>query len=239
LELEEMIRKITEEVYGKLKSAPQSAPKSTVSASKGRMMEYAVMNPAAKVGDIRAACETARAKGFRGICVPQWFVGFAVETLKGSELTVATIVGQPGGASSTHAKYAEVKEAVKNGAGQVFIPVNMDLVKKGKLESALNDLNEAMTPARGRARVAAVVETGDLQATESAIDLCLKSGAEAVGLSCVLSGLKPAASDVKKIADKVRGKSALKVIGGVDSEKTAGELMSAGAEELVTSCMIC
>lgn len=237
MELDEIIRRITEEVYDKMRTGEPAAAAKGSSGLPGNI-EYAELNPAAKIQDIREACETARKKGYASLCVPQWFVSFVHESLKGSNVAISTMVGLPGGATSTYAKYAEVKEAVKNGATEVDIPVNMELIKKGKMDAAVNDLNEAMVPAVNKAKVAAVIETGSLneQQLETAIKVALNCGVETICLSGVLSSGKISTADVKKVSSMINGKSKLKIIGGIDSASYANELISAGAARLTTSC---
>jgi deoxyribose-phosphate aldolase len=237
LELDEIIRKITEEVYEKMREG-EALPATKESSALSGKIEYARLNPAAKIQDIREACETVRKKGYGSLCVPQWFVNFARESLEGCNVPISTFVGLPGGTSSTYAKYAEVKEAVKNGAGEVNIPVNMELIKKGKTDAAVNDLNGAKVPAVNKAKVAAVIETGsiDEQQLETAIGVALNCGVEYICLSGVLSSRKIGIAEVKKTSGMIGGKSKLKVMGGIDSAAFANELISAGAGKLTTSC---
>ena len=70
---------------------------------------YVHMEPQSTLDELKAACRRAAEAQCAAICVPQWFVAPAAEELKDTELEVLTIVGLPGGTTSSFAKYAEAK----------------------------------------------------------------------------------------------------------------------------------
>lgn len=203
----------------------------------GIKIEYLALDPTAKIQDVREACETARNRGYACIAVAPWLVGTAIEFLEGSNVAVSTPVGLPGGATSTHAKYAEVREAVKNGASEVDVPLNMRLIREGRLDEARNDLNEATAPARGRARVKAVIEVGALneEQKEAAIKTALCCNVDYLTLSNVMGKGRVAAVDIDKALTACAGKAKLKIMGSIGELGQARELVSIGVERVATS----
>ncbi len=148
------------------------------------MTVYYSLDPAAKIDAIKEACVSAKAGGYEYICVPQWFVSTAAETLADSEVGVATILSLPGGTTSSKSKYAEAKWAIVNGADLLIFPVNMELCAKGEFDKAKSDLDSALVAcktANGRRRgvkPAALIDGGELDpdGIGKAVAFCAKAG---------------------------------------------------------------
>ncbi len=227
MDIERVVEKITEEVYNRL-AEPNAG--STGSADKQRL-EYAMFSPNAKVEDIRHICQKAKTENLSCVGVPQWFVAFAKTLLEDTNICICTPLSLPGGAAATAAKYAEVKEAVKNGAGEIAVPINMEMLKANKIEEAKNDFLDAMLPALGKAKVKAVVEFGSLsdRDIENAVAIAESGNADYFVISNILSGNRASVEDVKKVRVKC-SKISVKVLGGVQDEREAQILLDAGAD---------
>jgi deoxyribose-phosphate aldolase len=236
MDLENIITKITEEVYARISEPPREAPGGNQGVSADRI-EYSLLDPRMKIDAIDEACRTAKQKGYACICIPQWFIEHACGLLKGSSVKVCAPVGLPGGAAATAAKYAEVRQAVQNGAQEVDIPMNMELLKQGDLKGVKNDLEEAMVPARGKATVKAVLETGVLspEQEEKAVALAQECGADYIVLSGILRGAAVEPRDVKRALDAAKGGLKVKAAGGIRDAGQAGALIAAGVHRIGTS----
>ncbi|MBR0085514.1 MAG: hypothetical protein IJL97_03085 [Lachnospiraceae bacterium] len=111
------------------------------------------MNPKATVTEVTEAAKAAASEGKELILVPQWFVSTAAEALAGTGTVAATIVGLPGGTTSSFAKFAEAKQAVANGAKIIIVPINMDLCAKGDIDGVKGDLQAALVAGKTKAAV--------------------------------------------------------------------------------------
>jgi len=100
-----MINQIAQEVLRQIKNMQDSAPVSSTGSVGGVLLSD--MRPGAKVADIKQLLEAARQKNCYGVCIPQWFISVAKESLVGTSVKIATIVGLPEGTNSPLAKYAE------------------------------------------------------------------------------------------------------------------------------------
>lgn len=140
---------------------------------------YVYMNPAAKLQNITELCSKAIADRCEAVCVPQWFVSTAAGALAGSSVKTATILGLPGGTTSSSAKQAEAKQAVANGASILIIPANMKLCAEGMISAAKNDLVSAAAPAKKGAEAISLIDAEGLRANE----------AEEIALMCIQSGI--------------------------------------------------
>ncbi len=108
------------------------------------MKMFVFMNPDAKIDEVKAACAKAEKEGYDSICVPQWLVSTAADALTATKVAVVTLIGLPGGTTSSFAKFAEAKQAVANGANKIIIPVNMQMCVNGNLDGAKSDLSAAL-----------------------------------------------------------------------------------------------
>lgn len=143
---------------------------------------YVYMNPAAKLQQTTDVCSKAVADHCVAVCVPQWFVSTAAEALAGSGVKTATILGLPGGTTSTAAKQAEAKYAIASGASLLIIPANMNLYAKGISSAVKNDLVSAAAPAKKSAEVISLIDAEGLTAIDvnAIADICIQSGATSV-----------------------------------------------------------
>ena len=236
MDLETLIAQITEEVCARIQGntpQPTAGPRATDLSAH---IEYTFNNPGITTDDVRRMCETAKSRKLAAVCVPQWLVAFAKEQVFGSDVKVSTPIGLPGGESATAAKYAEVKEAVKNGVDEVDIPLNMAALKQGDYKSVRKDLEEAMMPAKGRACVKAVVESeATQQQLAAAIDVAKTCGVNYVTVSTI-TGQRPLdPGQVRELAGLCQGAVKLKLMGNIRDYANASALVSAGGYRIGTS----
>lgn len=153
-------------------------------------MEMAVsMRPDMSVDELKSFCRGAAETGKDAVCVPQWLVSTAAEELGGSGVCTATILGLPGGTTSTFAKFAEAKQAIANGAGLVIVPVNMELVRRGDQAGAKSDLVSVLVAGKTTmarkcgARAAALIDADCTpELLEGAVEGAFSAGVETVFL---------------------------------------------------------
>lgn len=196
-----MINQIAQEVLRQIKTMQDSAPVSSAGSVGGVLLSD--MRPGAKVADIKQLLEAARRKNCFGVCIPQWFISVAKESLVGTNVKIATIVGLPEGTNSPLAKYAEIKQAVVNGIDIVMVPVNMDYAKAGDTKAVAKDFAESITASRGKAVSAAIVEVSGMDNLKLAAcaDALAAAGADAIILSCI-AGAKVTADMVAAVKSK-------------------------------------
>ncbi len=236
MDLDTLIAQITEEVCARIQNNIHAETKPTDLSAH---IEYTFSSPAVTTDEVRRMCETAKNKRLAAVCVPQWMVAFAKEQVFGSDVRVSTPVGLPGGVSATAAKYAEVKEAVKNGADEVDIPINTALLSKGDYDAVQKDLEESMLPAKGLICVKAVVESGmEAQQLAAAVDIAKKSGANYLAVSAITAQRAHDLRAVRELAGLCRGELKLKLLGYIRDGSDAGALVAAGGYRIGTSATL-
>jgi len=196
-----MINQIAQEVLRQIKNMQDSAPVSYTGSEGGIILSD--MRPGAKVAEIKQLLESARQKNCYGVCIPQWFISVAKESLVGTGVKIATIVGLPEGTNSPLAKYAEIKQAVVNGIDIVMVPVNMDYAKAGNTKAVAKDFVESITASRGKADSVAVIEVNGMDNLKivACADALVAAGADAIILSCI-TGAKVTADMVSAVKSK-------------------------------------
>ena len=201
-----------------------------------RYIDHTNLKPTATPEDIEKLCAEARQFGFKAVCVNSCYVALASELLKGSDILVCAVAGFPLGAMSTAAKKFEAEQAVKDGAGEIDMVMNIGLAKDGDWKGIEEDILAVKQAARG-AVLKVIIETCYLTDEEkiAACEAAVRAGAGFVKTS---TGFGPAGAtieDVRLMKKAVEGKALVKAAGGVRDKATALAMIEAGADRLGTS----
>ena len=185
---------------------------------------------------VKEFCEEAMQYGAASVCVCPIHVKLVSETLKGSGIKTATVIGFPLGANKTSVKAFETAEAVADGADEVDMVINIGALREGNTELVYNDI-KAVVDAAGDAAVKVIIETCYLtdEEKETACLLCIKAGAAFVKTSTGMGTGGATVHDVELLTRVADGKIAVKASGGVDNRETAYAMLNAGASRLGVS----
>ena len=137
-----------------------------------KMIDHALLHPAMTDAEILAGCETARKYGVATVCVKPYAVSMCCEALSGSEVGVCSVVGFPHGSSTTASKVAETEQAIRDGAAEIDMVINVGKALSGSwayVRAEIDAVNQAC--ARGGALLKVIFETDYLQ-DEHIIRLC-------------------------------------------------------------------
>ncbi len=201
-----------------------------------QLIDHTVVKPDATIDDITGACEDAKKYGFAGVVVNGCQVGRARELLSGTLIKVCAVVGFPHGACTTTVKIFEAMEAMKNGASEFDIVVNIGMVKSGKYDFVEIDLKNviAMTPQKVHK---IIIETGSLTPEEisSVCKIAVRAGAEFVKTSTGYGSRGASVEDIRLIRQAVGGLCRIKASGGIRDLSAVTALVEAGAERIGTS----
>lgn len=228
MNIEAIVEKVTKEVMAALGDTGQGAESGAEVAG---TIEHSVLNPDMSEKRIIAACKEARECLLANVCVSPYFVSLAAECLRGSGVKVCTVVGFPHGAASTAAKMTEAREAIKNGAEELDVAMNILAIKSGRNDDAHKDLCEMINIAKGRACVKAIYEQGLYTEEEkvTALNIAKNCGADYIKISNALTGKKAVSEDVRFVRSIVGDSIGIKIDGGIDNAGKIRELLHAGA----------
>lgn len=207
-----------------------------MSQSIARLIDHTLLKPEATFSDIRQLCEEALQYDFFSVCVNSAMVPFASEILKGSNVSVCSVVGFPLGACLTEAKAFETEAALRAGAAEVDMVISLGLLKAGRTEDVRRDI-QAVVTAAGTHVVKVILETHLLTEDEkrTACQLALDAGAAFVKTSTGFTGGGATIEDVILMKSAVGHGAQVKASGGIRDLAKARAMVAAGASRLGTS----
>ena len=203
-----------------------------------RRCDHTLLSQGATWAEIRALCDDGVRYGCASVCIPASYVKQAAEYL-GGRLPVCTVIGFPNGYDSTAAKCFEAEDAVKNGADEIDMVINIGWAKDGRWEDLLSEIR-AVKAACGDHILKVIIECCLLTEAEK-IKLCeivTESGADFIKTSTGFGGGGATREDVALMAAHVGPKVRIKAAGGIANLEDAADFIALGASRLGTSRVV-
>ncbi|HHV17322.1 MAG TPA: deoxyribose-phosphate aldolase [Thermoanaerobacterales bacterium] len=205
-----------------------------------KYIDHTLLKPTATFEEIKILCLEAKEYGFYSVCVNSCYVKHAVNILEGTDVQVAVTVGFPLGAMSTAAKVFEATEAVKSGAVETDMVMNVGLLKSGDFYGVQEDIAQVVKGVKAindKAKVKVILEMACLDENEkvSACQLAKAAGADFVKTSTGFGTGGATVKDVRLMRKIVGDTMGVKASGGIRDAKTALEMIEAGATRIGTS----
>ena len=188
--------------------------------------------------EIRALCEAALEAGTASVCIPPCYVEEAVKILQG-KLPVCTVIGFPNGYNTTSVKVFEAKEAIRQGASEIDMVVNLCDVKNKNYDRILMELL-AMREACEGVILKVIIETCQLD-RDKKIKLCelvSKAKADFIKTSTGFSTGGATVEDVRILREYSAPEVKVKAAGGIKDFSDAKAMIEAGADRLGTSRLV-
>ncbi|GAB2023640.1 deoxyribose-phosphate aldolase [Pseudolactococcus yaeyamensis] len=173
---------------------------------------------------------------FMSVCINPTWVSFAAEKLAATDVKVCTVIGFPLGANTSAVKAFEAADAVKNGADEVDMVINIGAVKDGDWDLVESDI-QAVVDASGDVLTKVIIETS-LLTDEEKVKSCqsaVRAGADFVKTSTGFSTAGATVADIALMRQTVGPDLGVKASGGVRSIADAQAMIDAGATRLGTS----
>ncbi|MBN1551954.1 deoxyribose-phosphate aldolase [bacterium] len=205
----------------------------------GKYIDHTLLKPEATTEDIDKLCKEAIQYKFAAVCVNPVHVQRAVKNLDGSGIPVAAVVGFPLGAVTATIKAAETREAVLKGAREIDMVLNIGALKAGDYKLIYDEI-KAVVEAAGTNPVKVILETSLLNADQK-IAACVLSKAAGATFVKTSTGFGPGGATVEDVAlmRRIVGpEMGVKASGGIRDEKTAQEMVSAGASRIGASASV-
>jgi len=202
-------------------------------------IDHTVLKPDAVKEDILRLCAEAREYSFKAVCVQPCHVETCVQALRGSGVTVATVIGFPQGANCSVIKAAEARLALEQGARELDMVINIGALKSGETNLVYEDIKAVVAESSkvSGSLVKVIIETVLLSEAEKiqACQLALQAGARFVKTSTGFAGGGATLEDVALMVKTVEGKAQVKASGGIRNREQALAFLAAGASRLGTS----
>jgi deoxyribose-phosphate aldolase len=210
-----------------------------VPADMARLIDHTLLKPEASRDDMVTVCEEARKHHFASVCVNSSWVPLVRSLLSGSGVKVCAVVGFPLGAMSPTAKAYEAREAVRQGAEEIDMVINLGALKSGDVETVFEDICRVVKAAQP-ALVKVILETGSLSDEEKVMGCTLSklAGAAFVKTSTGFGKGGATVEDVSLMRKVVGADMGVKASGGVRSAEDVERMAAAGANRIGASASV-
>ena len=235
------LEKVARRVHGLLaaQGKPIAAPPTPPPLNIPQLIDHTILRPDATRADIEQLCREARQHKFYSVCVNPTWVSLARQLLDGSGVKVCCVVGFPLGAQLPETKALEARAAIRQGAKEIDMVINVGALKSGDDALVLQDIHSVVEACRdGSAKSKVILETSLLTNEEKgrACELAVKAGADFVKTSTGFSTGGATVEDVALMRRIVREKGlGVKASGGIRSLADLRRMVQAGATRIGTS----
>ncbi|WP_416197813.1 MAG: deoxyribose-phosphate aldolase [Sporanaerobacter sp.] len=204
------------------------------------MIDHTLLKPDATAEMIVDLCREAKEYNFFSVCVNPYYVKLAKDELKESSVKVATVIGFPLGSTPKEVKAFEALEAIKNGADELDMVINIGALKSKDYDTVKEDIKAVVDAAKGKALVKVIIETCLLNDEEKvkACEISEEAGADFVKTSTGFSTGGATVEDVKLMRKTVGDRLGVKASGGIRDYDTVKKMIEAGASRIGASASV-
>ena len=201
-------------------------------------VDHTLLYPVSTWEQIRVLCDQAMAYEAASVCIPPCYVKRAYEYVAG-KMTICTVIGFPNGNMTPEAKAFEAADALKNGAEEIDMVINIGMLKAGETDYVLDEI-KLIKKTVGDKILKVIIETCDLTDEEkiTMCDIVTKSGADFIKTSNGFSKSGATFHDIELFAKHVGEGVKIKAAGGIASFDDAEKFIELGADRLGTSRII-
>ncbi|MCL4218704.1 MAG: deoxyribose-phosphate aldolase [Candidatus Hydrogenedentes bacterium] len=203
------------------------------------MIDHTQLRANATQADITRLCNEAKRFHFYSVSIHPVWVSYCAKQLAGTGIGINPTVGFPLGANTAHVKVEEAREAIKNGATELDMVINIGALKSG-FPSFVEREIAAVVKVAGNVPVKVILETAYLT-TEEKISVCemaMRTGASYVKTSTGFAGVGATMEDVALMRKVVDRRLGVKAAGGIRAFRDAMNMIEAGASRLGTSASV-
>ena len=200
--------------------------------------DHTLLSQTATWEDIKAICDDGMKYHTASVCIPPCYVKAAKEYV-GDKLAICTVIGFPNGYNTTAVKNYETADAIKNGADEIDMVINIGELKAGNYEYVENEI-ATLKATCGDKILKVIIETCLLTDDEK-IKMCeivTRAGADFIKTSTGFSKAGATFEDIKLFSEHVGANVRMKAAGGISSVEDAEEFVRLGASRLGTSRIV-
>lgn len=201
-------------------------------------VDHTLLSQAATWEEIKQICDDGIKYGCASVCIPASYVARAAEYVEG-KLPICTVIGFPNGYSTTAAKCFEAQDAVKNGADEIDMVINIGALRDGQYDFVLDEINAVKEACQGKL-LKVIIETCLLTEDEKIkmCELVSRSNADFIKTSTGFSTAGATKADIELFSKHVFGETKIKAAGGIASLEDAEDFIKLGADRLGTSRIV-
>lgn len=201
-----------------------------------KYMDHTVLKADTTKETLKRFCDEAKQYGFASVCVNPTNISYVAEQLKGSGVLACSVIGFPLGANTTFMKAMETLQAVKHGAGEIDMVINIGALKEKDYDYVKKDIESVVHAAHPQAEVKVIIETCLLSDEEkvTACRLAKEAGADFVKTSTGFGSGGATVEDIRLMKQTV-GDMKVKASTGINDRQICDEMLEAGACRMGTS----
>ena len=202
------------------------------------LVDHTLLSQGATWNEIKGICDDAIKYGCASVCIPPSYVKKVKDYVQ-DKMKVCTVIGFPNGYNTTAVKCFEAEDAVRNGADEIDMVINIGLLKDRRYDELLGEIKAVKESCGGRI-LKVIIETC-LLTTEEKIKMCeivSESGADFIKTSTGFSTGGATREDIALFKENVGNNLKIKAAGGIASLQDAEDMISLGAERLGTSRIV-
>ena len=202
-----------------------------------KYIDHTLLKPESTRADIARVCEEAKHYNTASVCVNPCWIGFVAEQLKGTDIKPCCVIGFPLGATLPEVKAYETATAIRDGAKEVDMVINVGALRGAEFETVYEDIKAVVDAAAGKALVKVIIETCLLTDEEKVIacKLAKQAGADYVKTSTGFSTGGAKVEDIRLMRETVGPEMGVKASGGVRTKADAEAMIAAGATRIGAS----
>lgn len=203
-----------------------------------KKVDHTLLKQDATWEQIKQICDEGIEYSTASVCIPPSFVKRAAEYVEG-KIPVCTVIGFPNGYNTTDIKCAEAMDAVKNGASEIDMVINLGWVKEKNYDAIFSEINKVKDACDGRL-LKVIVETALLSDEEKVkmTEVVSMSKADFIKTSTGFSVRGASFEDVEIFNKNISNNTRIKAAGGISSLEDAEKFLDLGADRLGTSKII-
>lgn len=202
------------------------------------MCDHTLLKQESRWEDIKLICDDAIRYSCASVCIPPAYVKKAKEYM-GDKMRITTVIGFPNGSNTTAVKAFETEDAIKNGADEIDMVINIGELKAGNHAYVLDEIKAVKEACKGHT-LKVIIETCLLNEEEKIkmCELVTEVGADFIKTSTGFSTAGATFEDVKLFKEHVGENVKIKAAGGISSIADAEKFIELGAERLGTSRIV-
>ena len=201
-------------------------------------VDHTLLTPVATWEQVKTVCEEGLEFSTASVCIPPRYVKQA-SAYVGNRLKVCTVVGFPNGYSTPEVKVFETEDAIRNGADEIDMVINLGLAKAGDWEGVLTEIKAVKASCKGRI-LQVIVEACQLTREEK-VAMCRivsMSGADFIKTSTGFSTGGATVEDVRLFRENIGPDIRIKAAGGIRTFEQAQAMLEAGADRIGASALV-
>lgn len=201
-----------------------------------KYFDHTILNPAATREQVAQVCREAIEHGFFSVCVNPVRVKMVAQKLAGSDVKVCSVVGFPLGAATPEIKALETEAAIKDGAHEIDMVINIGALKDNDFDMVKSDIKAVVKAARGKL-VKVIIETCLLSQDQKikACEIAREAGAHFVKTSTGFSVGGATLDDIALMKKTVGDELKVKASGGIKTLEDVQVMIKAGADRIGAS----